>query len=266
MEYYSLHSKAMKLFLVFWGIMISCSTGTSKNNHGGEIIGVRLSRNFPDFDIKDSVAKIIGYDTTEIKIFKYKNQILYQIYHFAFITNGADSSEKKEYKNRVLVFSEGQQLGLFFDSARNIYNKVVSVDSFLKKQWCYRLDAKDFLNEEDSKYASTSTNIITGDTEDLYSFKGKKDSAMTGQIVFFYTDKKKLKNIEYSFSKELDSIKNKKLYKILVVTNSRFMGPPNNIYMDRSEAFYALDKLDVRNPREIHKYFDAEKKLLGNKH
>lgn len=236
-----------------------CKEDTS---HIYDITGIKITRNFPIIDFKDSIGKIIRYDTLETIIYRYKSQELYQTYYSYTGISGVDSIPSiNEYRCNFFVYNIGQLDGLFYDSANRIYSQLVPVDSMLKRQRMYKLEAQDLFDEMDTIHIRTLENKITGDNEDLFAYKGKKDSTMTGTIIFSFADKSKFKNIDYSFSKELDSLKNMKLYKITTVTDSRFIGPPINIYMDRAEAFHLLEKIAVKNPEEVMKYFDAERKF-----
>lgn len=211
-------------------------------------------------DLKDSIGRIVKNDTFETRVYWYKNQVLYQREYQFTDFSSKDSLPKIEKRYYSFVYTSGTDTGLFFDSNKNIYNKAVKVDSMLKRLRQHKLEVEDLNVEMNTTYVSTTKLKGNQDFEELYTFKGKKDSTMTGTVVFSFTDNEKFKNIDYSFSKELDSIRNKKLYKIVVVTDARFIPAPNNIYMDKGEVFYLLEKIVVSNPGEKMKYFEEDRK------
>lgn len=128
----------------------------------------------------------------------------------------------------------------------------------LAKQWAYKPDFVDLLS---ISLISSSWNKSLGELEELYSFKGKKDSSMIGSVFFTFCDKDKFRKIDYSFSNKLDSIKNMKLYKVFVTYDARYVEYAKT-HMDKVEVPYLLEKIPVENKKEIMKLFEAEKNLL----
>lgn len=243
----------------FFLVSFNCNQKILNHN---EVLCLKMTNNFPIFEFKDSIGKIIKYDTFETRVYWYKNQVLYQRSYMFEDLSRTDLNPHWQMKYYSFVYTKGAETGLFFDSTRNIFSKPVRVDSMLKQLRKYKLEVQDLYSEMFIKYMSASKIDYRGDCEELYYFKGKRDSTMIGTVVFYFTDKDRFKNVEYSFSEELDNIKNKKLYKIVTTTNARFIGPPNNLYMDRSEVFQKIEKIAIDNPAEIKKYFEENNKSI----
>lgn len=248
-------------FILLW--LLYCCNQTKKGvkPDNDEIICIRISRPFPVFEYSDLEAKLIKYDPSETKIYFYTNQELYQEYYHSNTRDAEGKVLKSEYRCGLFVFSKDKSHGLFYDSARNINDKMVSVDSMLAKQWCYKLSFDKLLNEMTSKLISSSVNKDSGELRELYSLKGKNDTLMSGSILFTFTDKNKFKEIDYSFSNKLDSIKNMKLFKVDIINNAREL-PNSNFHMDKVETTYLLEKIPVTNKQEIMKYFEKERARL----
>lgn len=248
----------MKLLFLYFIIFIGCSGSTEneKSLYNNDIKCIRITRNFPVFEITDSVAKLIRYDTFRTIIYQYKNQEMYQtFYHYTGLSNLDSVPGVSEYRSNYFVYTKGKSHGLFYDSNKGITGKIVNVDSMLKKQQNSRLEVKDLFAEAYFREISRKENPQTKDIEEVYKFIGRGDSTMTGTVIFSYTNPNKFDGINYSFSNELDHTKKMKLYKIQTITEARFIGPPNNIYMDRVEAFYLLETIKNLRTEEILKLF-----------
>lgn len=253
--------KKMGTGLIYLILFLSYSTCISKE-YANDIRCIRITRNFPVIEFNDSVGKIVKYDTLETRIYQYKNQEIYQTYYTFIHTSMVDSIPPViENRCNFFVYTKGNTTGLYFDSTEKIIAKPVNVDSMLLRQRQFKLEVDDIYNEMSLTYIHTIKNRKTKDTEEWYSFNGKKDTTMTGSVLFAFMDPDKFKNIDYSFSKKLDSLRGMKLYKIVTVTNARYIGPPNNIYMDRGEIFQKFESIPVNNREEVLRYFNADQKF-----
>lgn len=227
-----------------------------------QISGIKVTRNFPIFDFRDTgIAKIRMYDTLATYIYNYENQILYQVYYPYTDISRNMNLKRREYRCFYFIYTNGCSKGLFFDSTKNIYHKKVPVDSMLNKLRQYKLEAADLFQELDTTFLKKICKIENRDVEEWYQYKGKKDTTMKGMIIFSFSMDNQLREIRYSFSKELDQSRQMKLFKITTTTNQRYIPAPNNILMDQSVSFYLLENINVQYPQIIYKYFEMEKNI-----
>lgn len=211
------------------------------------------------FDFSDlNKPKLIKYDSSQTKIFFYKEQRIYQKYYHWNEVDTAGNSLQYEFRSNFFVYSIGKSQGLFYDNHKKISSKKVSVDSILAKQWAYKPNFIDLLS---IRLISSSWNTTLGELEELYSFKGKKDTSMKGRVFFTFCDIDKFRKIDYSFSNELDSIKSMKLYKVFITYDARYVEYAST-YMEKVEVPYLLEKIPVDNEEEIMKLLKAEKTLV----
>ncbi len=238
----------------FW----SCST--KKISADEEISGVKIISNFPVLDIRDSQINIVRYDTFETRIYKYRNQLLIMS-SYGFMKGASFKNADKdntplvtEIRHKYFLYSPGEKTGLLFDTTKNIFKKHVDVDSMIGRLQKEILTVRDLERDVNMSLRDSKKNVTNVDLIETYIFTAKKDSAMKGTIFFHFTDPKKFNGSDFSLSKELDSLRQMKLYKIVTITDARFMGPPNNAYMDRAESFYLLEP--VSDFEDVKKYFN----------
>jgi hypothetical protein len=99
-----------------------------------------------------------------------------------------------------------------------------------------------------------------GDIAETYIPRIKEDVSFPDSMYFYYSDFMK---IDYSFSKQLDSIKGKKLYQVRMIYNPLSKGVfPFDA--PRREYLFEMKKLEVTN-EIIHLIKKSEKVCAGVK-
>jgi len=219
---------------------------------------IRVYREFPIIDLKGDVVR---YDPFESRIYFWKHQVMYQTYHYHAISNTPEEAENPDYKYVYysFIYSPGKEKGVLCDSANLLSKRVVPVDSMLLNEWAAKTNFDFLFKESNATLISTTVNP-SGEKEDVYSFVGKKDSTMTGRFTLNYC-KNKFEGINYSFSRELDSVNNMKLYKVVVVNDARYL-PGSTFHIDKLTIPYTLEEIPVANEAEILKLFDLESKTV----
>ncbi len=228
-------------------LVLSCST-IIKPKINKEIRGIKITENFP---LIDSKGKLTSYDTFSTKIYYYEDKVLYHSsYHFDSTVD--DKQLISEIRYYFFVYKKGDPLGLLFDPYNNIYGKKILVDSALKKEWCNGLDFYHGYADNLLTLISSSEMQDSGIINKTFSFKGIKDTGVSGISSYWFTNK--LNDIEYSLSKELDSIYKMKVYKIRLKNNSRYF-KDYNYTLDAIEQAFDLERIDIKNESEILSYF-----------
>lgn len=239
------------IFIIFFS---SCNSLFNKNKvYEKKLRCVKVKEVFPFID---NNGKLYRYDTPVVKIYYHQDKIMYQLgYHFDSTSNGKHIMS--EYRNHFFIYKKGNVFGYNYDKYKSIFGKKVLVDSMFKEHWVTANKQYPIFTQNKVTLISSNQNIDSGYLHEVYSLKGKIDTTMTGTISLSFTNR--IKDIEYSLCKELDSIKNMKLFKIRIVNNSRYM-KEYKITLDRAEQTYDLEEVPVVNQEEILTYFERYQK------
>lgn len=238
----------LSLALIFQTLLfIACTTVKY-----GELSGVKISRQYPIIGKK---GELIRYDTFSTSIYKYKDQVLYQAqYHYDSIFNGISIiSENRDY---FFVFRKGNAYGLLFDPNKQIFGQRIQIDSTLKKEWCNEVNFYHGFMSSNMHEITNREKNKQGETIKSFSFQSKKDTILNGTAHFWFS--KKMNHIDYSLSRELDSIYKMKLYKIKIMNNAQYF-VEYKYKLDPIEQYYLLEEIADINKQAVMKYFNLEK-------
>jgi hypothetical protein len=180
-----------------------------------------------------------------IRIYYSKNLICYKLPS----VKKFETNETIQNSNSYFVFEQGDSTGYFFTT--DTTGKKISVDSFLK--------AKGFL-----------TNFELPQ-QDTWSMAEKKSSRSYEQI--FYSEKnlgenvpdslcyyfdERFNDLNYSFSKKLDSLKGMKFYKFRIVYNAEFSG---KLKIRNRAYLFEIQPDDVTDKHKIVALFEKFKSI-----
>jgi len=242
----------LKTITIVTILFFSCCNLSSKKHkeNQNEIKGIILTDNFP---LIDKTGKLESYDTLVTKIYYYRDLTLYQLsYHYD--SSVENVSLKSETRHHYFVHKNGDVYGYDYDEHKPQSGSRISADSLFKKEWCMLINPYPILIKNNVVLISSQQNADSGILEETYLIKGKSDTTMSGTVFLSFSNT--LKNIDYSLSRELDSIKKMKLYTVRMVNNSRYI-KDYNITLDRIEQRYTLKEIPVIiNYSEIKGYFD----------
>lgn len=229
----------------------------SKLRESASIRCIKISNPFPLIGLSGEVIK---YDSSDMKIYYYQDQIMTQEFTHYGVTNGKEE-RKVYYNHNSFVFTKGKKYGLFNDTTLRTIDKVVSVDSMLLKEKLY------FINYEEMFEKMITGLIESSKTQDgieeLYWFKDKNDTTSTGTLRVCYS-KSKLKGIDFSISKKLEEQKKgMKIIKAATIYNGRFV-KEYNANIGTIENVYTVEEIPVNNASEIIQLFEKERKMSLN--
>lgn len=143
-----------------------------------------------------------------------------------------------------LIYRRGEMNGYAFDSTQDQKGRKVLVDSFLKTRLMV-IDRYIF-NSGDSLINKTyEPNNAIQETY-LRRLKNDKWDCDTNHLFF----SKDLKNIDFSISKKLDSIKGAKLFKVHQISN----GDPKNenfFFRQKRETLLEIKQIPIKGSKEI---------------
>jgi hypothetical protein len=211
--------------------------------HHDKIRGVRIEHPFPLYNRE---MKLTGYDSSTVNIYYYKDLVAYAIPAFH---NIADLSAG--YTLRYLVAHKDSSYGYYYTSAgkrRVLMDKVLSNDTWIKKIYGYEAFTDNIVKPVSSHYDSA-----TGTLTEVVKLYAKKDTSMQADAWYIYSDKV-LKDIGYSLSHQLDSIKKMKLVEIKILHPDTYL-KDYQLTMDAFEQRYTLTEFPVKDEK-VMEYFE----------
>ncbi len=216
--------------------------------------GLKISEVVP---ILSSEAKLLGYDTFNVKLYYTKQGYL------CYLNYGFDSSHNEEHilseeRFHYVYYEPDSIYGYDFDIHKSPKIRKISMDSLRKREWIFRLDICNIFTKARVTLVSSKNDVQTNTLHEAYNFKGIQDTSMTGSCYLSFT--KNLNNIPFSLCNVLDSAKKMKLHQINIVNNPRYFKTAG-IYLERMESAYSIEEISISNPKEIQAYF----KMLSKK-
>lgn len=244
------------LFISLFLNIYSCCLNKSKLIFA-DIQGIKVTQVFPKINNDGALQ---GYDTSSVYIYYYKNMILYKMpYEHNLIVN--NKLEKSEIRHHYFIYTKGDSLGFNYDDYKSASIQQVPVDSIFKNEWIKQTKLYPIIYNNNATMIYKKTNKDSGTLYEIYSIKGKTDPGLSGSLFLMFTNE--LKNINYSLSKELDSISKMKLCSVKIVSDKRYF-KGYSVTMDSYESSYKIEKILVANYPEDLIYFDRYKKDSNN--
>lgn len=239
------------IFLIY----ICCNLFINKSENITNCDSIRSFKVTQTFPIINNKGKLLSNDTMIAWVYYYRDQILYNsAYEFNF-NNSGGIIERTELRYRYFVYTKGCMYGSLFDKYESQYNKQVLVDSVLNAEWTVQSIFDPFINNS-LTLLSTNKDMHSGKLNEKYSIRGKEDTSINGTVELNFSST--MGKGGFSFSQNLDSIRNMKLYRVFIVNNSRYI-KEYGITLNRIEQFSDLEEVPVKNREEILKYFHLDK-------
>ena len=187
----------------------------------------------------------------------YQDLILYQVPYLYEVTKPIfknDTIEEKiissEIRYRYFIYKTNNPLGYKYDSLNALSNRLFSVDSFLTAKAFAKFN---FYNKENDSLIETTTDRKTKILTEKYIPRIKYDETYADSSYRYFSDHQ-LKNIEFSFSRYLDSTKNKKLFKVIFIHNPIPKGT-YSFYVPRRNLIFEMKETLLINSAEIIAFF-----------
>jgi len=190
--------------------------------------------------IQDSVAVIY-----------YKNYALYEFEEACMVYDDT-ILVKRTIENRYLLHNKKELYGYYYDAIDAKIGKRVRVDSILKKRAGY---GQSFYFPTKMVLIDSQKNKGGYELIEKYKCKAKIDFTYPDTLIVYYTNK--LKHVDFTLSKILDSVKKIKVQKTRVLFNPQFIGDYPNKYP--AYEFKRELKEDTVSNLEKYKHFINEK-------
>jgi hypothetical protein len=197
------------------------------------------------------------------RVFYYQDLILYQVPQIYEVTHPLvrnDTIEEKiissEIRYKYFVYKVTSPFGYKYDSLSARSRQLFSVDSFLSSKAYAKFK---FYDEANDTLVQTIIDQKTKIVTEKYLPRIKYDETYPDSSYRYFSDYQ-LKNVEFSFSKYLDSIKNKKLFKVIFIYNPIPKGKyPFDV--PRRSLIFEMKKTLFINTTEIIDLFERVKHL-----
>ena len=102
----------------------------------------------------------------------------------------------------------------------------------------------------------------TGDSVYVYHLPPVNRYPASFTYYFYYTDR--IKGIRESFSKKLEAMHRKKLYRIRMVVHAAY-DETRKMALPEMESYYQMKEIEIDNIKEVEGYFMKYKMLTGKR-
>jgi hypothetical protein len=203
------------------------------------------------FKDKDDVTKIYSLKDT-ISILFFKDCILYRLPEMTRF----DNDEKVVNTEQYFIYNRTQTQGLFFKTVNDSIGELLPVDSFLRKR-AMGGNKFEILADTFWRQVEIFQNKVNGDFIEKYVPIKKTDETCFDSIYYYFTNS--LNQIDYSFSRGLDSSRNKKLYKVRLIFNKGF-SISQKIMLPKREFCFEIEESTIPEFNKIKSIIDRFKR------
>lgn len=140
-----------------------------------------------------------------------------------------------------VIFKNGDKSGLKYDSTADEQWKKISVDSFLATTTLFSVDKFLVKKMQNDSLISSVTNLGGKSLTETYLPKSKPDFTYSDTTILRYADN--LDNLNFSFSRHLDSLKNIKLCSVEMIYNPN-PNATDPFYKSRRSYTFEMKRLE----------------------
>lgn len=220
-----------------------------KKENSNALRCVEISQTFPQISLDGQIA---GFDTPRIHIFYFQNLVMYKIPYFY-----SEDTIENEKRYFYFVWKKGVDLGIRYNYDITPPEKF-KVDSIIKNFWPNEMGMANRIKNKDLNISLKSTTQTENGKVLEFDFDGVRDNIhLTGKTLLYYSTE--FNNLDFSFSREIDTVKNMKLYKIKNLDDSKVL-PQYNFTLDAMETYYKIEECKQFDQMEILNIFEMFKK------
>lgn len=219
-----------------------------KGDRKKDITTIRVTKKIP---MLNNIGKVDKYIIQDAYVYFNGNMRLYETpYYYDSIVN--NEKVKSDIRYKIFVHHKDSLYGSAFDTLNNIFNKRMHKDSFSSINYYTDLRLIKLFDDEILVMQSSEKNANAGIYKETYLITSRHDVNKTGLAVFGYDSM--LNNIDFSFSKELDSIHRMKLYEVMIQTNAHFINA-NGLKIDTLKVTHKMELIKVPHLKNADDYF-----------
>ena len=154
----------------------------------------------------------------------------------------------KEIRFHYFVHHKDSTSGYIFDPNGWVHELPATVDSM--KIFRFENPKWDTITRMKT---DSSFRMSNGDLVNVYHFPSSSQFEGSFSYYFYYTDS--IQGIRESFSKTLEKVHRKKLYRIRMLRHPFYYEPYKKM-IENMEAYYEMKLIPVENPNELSQYFE----------
>jgi hypothetical protein len=234
--------------LVIW-VILYCGCSAIKKTDKEEVKKIYLTFNMPVVKLTGEIIDV--HDS--MCIYYYKDYILYQLPNHYSLQDG-EKIVLQEIRYNYFAYKKNDKYGYKFASLQDSTGEKILVDSLLAEKAFLNFP---FYNKTNDSLVETVENVNNTFLLEKYVPKVKHDISYCDTSFLYYDGS--IKNIDYSFSKELDSIMGLKLFKVKLLYNEKYLHAYKMIAPKR-EFRFEINELPVDNAQEIIFFWERVKK------
>ena len=231
-------------------IIIFSSCGSTRKYHG--LKRINLIVNYPVVIMNDGVHDAVNFFNLKdtVWIFYYDSKVLYRLSE----TRNLETDKKILGTETWFIYREKAKHGFLFNSISDSSSGLkLLVDSFLINR-AYASTNFDFPSDSFFVKAQNKEEKFV----EKYYIKEHTEN-YPDSIYYYFTNE--LKNIDYTFSRRLDSFKNMKLYKVRLLYNETF-SPSYKAMIPKREFLFEIREDIIVNSKEIINFFARVKSQI----
>ena len=197
------------------------------------------------------IVKLNGdlQNITDTLIIYTKNDLSLYALPYNYSIDDGNKLTLEETRFRYFIFRANEPFGYYFDSLYSQNPLKMNVDSLLKEKAFTATNYYDRINDSLIIKIQNQDNIPL---IEKYIPKTKHDNSYADTTIFYYS--KKLKNLDYSFSKDLEKERTLRISKVQMVFNNYF-DKLYNIELPEREFSFELSECLVKNEDEVLSFF-----------
>lgn len=243
--------EAVAALMIFSVLFVMCSSENTKKEN--RIKRVDLIYNIPIVKLNGQLQNL----TDSLSIFYYNNIILYR-FPYTYSIENMNTIEKQERRFKYFIYQKHERYGYYFDSINTSSYRKMNVDSLLSAK---AFASNNFYDKNNDSLVVTIKNDNNYSLVEKYISKKRPNQSYADTTIFYFTHT--LKDLELSFSKELENIKKLKIFKLRMIYNAQF-DKEYNMELPYREFFFELRDESSLNSDDIISFFKTfEKKFVS---
>lgn len=221
----------------------------------GNSQGLRIAEVYHNLQIPKKDGALIDW-ADSVKVIYHQNFILFQVPYteeLSFVEWDSLGEPQEtligaELKHQYFIYRNGDSIGFSYKSLNDQTAQEKRVDTFLNTKVFGTLV---FYDKEN--YTLVETQKINDTVLEKYIPKIKFDYSYGDSMYYYFSDK--LKNLDYTLSKELDSLRRTKLFRVVSIYNSGY-DTTLKAQLPRHVYTFEIRPTTLNNTKQITEFFD----------
>jgi hypothetical protein len=205
----------------------------------------------------DTTGKLTDYSTLSLFIYKLGDTTVYKIPYTYDSISSAGEVLKHEIRYRHFVCSGKNNWGYIYNETRPKEHQRIFTDSMLLRYGFTGFNVYKNFDRYDYKKVDSIYDKKNGTLKENYIVYGKNDTTPIGTTDFTYSQQ--FKELDYSLSPELDSIKKLKLFKIEIINNERYVAE-FNISLEKDRRTIEIKNASADNLHLVQSFIQRYRK------